>query len=274
MTTYLKFLIDVGYLSTLYIGTGVFMSVLVMSPTFASEIEHVKAADWSSKVIKIEEVSPSLYLVKSFKEVKLFADKPAITFDSNSFIYIDNNNKDAYLIDTPWSESDMPDLMRWLKMQKLQLKAIIVTHYHQDKAGGLGYLDKQGFETYASDMTYQLLVKDKQPTSNHRFLGGKLELLKGQIEAYYLGSGHSMDNLVVWLPKEKVLIGGCLLKSNKTNNLGWTGDADLANWYHTTNKVKAKFPQVEFIFPGHGDGAAGQSIIEHTMSLTKDVASF
>ncbi|WP_309247260.1 subclass B1 metallo-beta-lactamase [Shewanella sp. VB17] len=250
---------------------SIFILLVGMNLVFASESNQSKVMVWSSNVISIKEVTSRLYLVKSYKKVKLSSDKPAMTFDSNSFIYIDN--KDAYLIDTPWNATDMPDLMRWLKMQKLQLKGTIVTHYHQDKAGGLGYLDEKGFATYASEMTNQLLIKDKQPQANHRFLGDKLELLKGKIDAYYLGSGHSMDNLVVWLPVEKVLIGGCLLKSTSANNLGWTGNADLPNWYHTINKVKTTFPQVEFIFPGHGDGAAGLSILEHTMSLTKGLAS-
>ncbi|ACA87859.1 subclass B1 metallo-beta-lactamase [Shewanella woodyi] len=228
--------------------------------------------NWSSELIKITQVYPTLYLVKSYKTIKLYQDKPAQTFDSNSFIYVDNS--DAYLIDTPWSESDMPDLMRWLEVKKLQLKGTIVTHYHQDRAGGLGYLDRLGSATYASKMTNKLLVNDKQPTSNHSFSGDKFALLKGKIEAFYPGSGHSMDNLVIWLPEEKVIVGGCLLKDNKVNNLGWTGDADLANWYHSISKVKAEFPKVEFIFPGHGEGAKGQSILDHSLSVTKEVARF
>ncbi|ABV38018.1 Beta-lactamase [Shewanella sediminis HAW-EB3] len=270
MSIYLDFVAAAFSFAIPYLRAGAVVLLLGASFSSVAEIHHPEAA-WSSDAIKIKQVSPALYLVKSYKEIKLYQDKPAMTFDSNSFIYVDKHN--AYLIDTPWSESDMPDLMSWLKIQKLLLKGTIVTHYHQDRAGGLGYLDKHGFATYASDMTNQLLVKDKQPMSNHSFSGDKFELLKGQIETYYPGSGHSMDNLVVWLPKENILIGGCLLKSNETNNLGWTGDADLANWYHSASKVKADFPQAKFIFPGHGDGAEGQSILEHTMALTKGVAS-
>ncbi|MEC4728568.1 subclass B1 metallo-beta-lactamase [Shewanella sp. D64] len=272
MTKYLSLMISAYRFSAFSFATGVLMLLTGVNISSANELPESNASQWTSEVIKISEVSPTLFLVKSYKEVKFSEDKPAMTFDSNSFIYLDKH--DAYFIDTPWSESDMPDLMRWLEIQQLQLKGTIVTHYHQDRAGGLGYLDKRGFATYASKMTNLLLVKDKKPTSNHSFSGDKFELLKGQIEAFYPGSGHSMDNLVVWLPEEKVIIGGCLLKDKNVNNLGWTGDADLANWYHSINKVKAEFPQVEFIFPGHGEGAHGQSILDHSLSVTKGVASF
>ena len=272
MSKYLSSLASIYAFSVASFAASLFISLLGVSSISAHELPKPNLEEWASEVIKIKEVSPTLYLVKSYKEVKFSEDKPAMTFDSNSFIYLDK--QDAYLIDTPWSESDMPDLMRWLKMKKLQLKGTIVTHYHDDRAGGLGYLDKHGFATYASDMTNELLVLDNKPIANHSFSGDKFELLKGQIETFYPGSGHSMDNLVVWLPEDRVLIGGCLLKDNEVNHLGWTGDADLTNWYHSINKVKTAFPQVELVFPGHGDGAAGQSILDHSLSVTKAVASF
>ncbi|WP_237157901.1 metallo-beta-lactamase [Shewanella psychrophila] len=228
-------------------------------------------ADWSSEVIEIEMVLPTLYLVRSHQEVQLSADKPAVKMDANSFIYIDN--QDAYLIDTPWNVSDMPDLMSWLQIKGLSLKGALVTHYHADSAAGLGYLDKAGFDTYASDMTNALLKKEDKPIANHTFLSGKFEFVKGSIEAFFPGAGHSMDNLVVWLPGEQILIGGCFLKSNSSNSLGWTGDADLANWYHSASNVKAKYADAKLVFPGHGDGVEGSAIIDHTMAITKEFAS-
>ncbi|QFU21736.1 subclass B1 metallo-beta-lactamase [Shewanella eurypsychrophilus] len=242
-----------------------------ISSSHAIELKGANQTDWSSEVIDIEMVSSTLYLVRSYQEVKLSADKPAVKMGANSFIYIDN--KDAYLIDTPWNVSDMPDLMNWLKIKGLTLRGALVTHYHADSAAGLGYLDKKGVVTYASELTNTLLEQDKKPTSNHTFLGNNFELLKGKVEAFFPGSGHSMDNLVVWLPDEQILIGGCFLKSNKTSHLGWTGDADLGNWYHAASKVKTKYADVKLVFPGHGNGVEGAKIIEHTMSLTRGTAS-
>jgi metallo-beta-lactamase class B len=33
------------------------------------------------------------------------------------------------------------------------------------------------------------------------------------LQAYYPGAGHTRDNIVVWVPQDKVLFGGCLIKS-------------------------------------------------------------
>lgn len=236
----------------------------------APELKKSEQANWSSEVIDIERVTPTLYLVRSYQDIQLNEDEPAVKMGANSFIYIDKH--DAYLIDTPWNVSDMPDLMSWLQLNGLTLKGALVTHYHADSAAGLGYLDKAGFATYASDMTNTLLKKEDKPVANHTFLSRNFEFVKGRIETFFPGAGHSMDNLVVWLPGEQILIGGCFLKSNHSNHLGWTGDADLENWYHAANRVNAKYPDVKLAFPGHGKGVKGAVIIEHTMAITKEFA--
>lgn len=254
---------------TFIIPTSLLIFLMSMSASHAVESELSAYGTWSSEVIEIEAVLPSLYLVRSFQDIQLSADQPAVRMDANSFIYIDG--KEAYLIDTPWNASDMPDLMAWLKMNSYTLKGALVTHYHADSAGGLGFLDEKGVSTYTSDLTNTRLKMSDKPTSNHIFLGNNFEFVKGKIKAYFPGSGHSIDNLVVWLPNEQILIGGCFLRSKKSSHLGWTGDADLANWYHAASKVKAKYPDVKMVFPGHGDGVKGASIIDHTMALTKDI---
>lgn len=33
----------------------------------------------------------------------------------------------------------------------------------------------------------------------------------------FFGGGHSFDNITVWLPSDKVLFGGCLVKSISAN---------------------------------------------------------
>jgi hypothetical protein len=35
----------------------------------------------------------------------------------------------------------------------------------------------------------------------------------GKCESFFPGAGHTRDNLAVWLPQQRVLFGGCFLKS-------------------------------------------------------------
>ncbi len=41
------------------------------------------------------------------------------------------------------------------------------------------------------------------------------------------------------MPKEKVLVGGCLMRANEVNTIGWVGDADIKKWSGSAQKVLA-----------------------------------
>lgn len=56
---------------------------------------------------------------------------------------------------------------------------------------------------------------------------------------------------MVWIPRQKVLFGGCLVK-RRGGSRGYLAEADLAAWPETIRKVKAAYPQAEIVVPGHG----------------------
>lgn len=219
-----------------------------------------------NKKIEIKKINSNLYLVKSYKEIINEYDSPKpFVIDSNSLIYIDGAN--AYLIDTPWHEKDMPILMAWIKNHHLHLKSAIITHFHDDKSTGIGYLSKHNISTYASKRTNALLAKHHKPLANHTFANDNFILLKNQIEVYYPGKGHTADNVVIWLPQEKILVGGCLLKANEMNTLGWLGDSYTNEWGNSIKKVQSRYPNTKLIIPGHGKIGSKLSIINHTLNL-------
>lgn len=232
--------------------------------TFLS-ISYV-VANPTNKKIEIQKINSKLYLVKSYKEIINEYDSPKpFVVDSNSLIYIDDTN--AYLIDTPWNEADMPILMVWIKNHNLHLKSAIITHFHDDKSTGIGYLSKHNISTYASKRTNALLLKHHKPLANHTFSTDNVILLKNKIEVYYPGKGHTADNIVVWLPQTKILVGGCLLKANEMNTLGWLGDSYTNEWAYSVKKVQAKYSNATLIIPGHGNIGSKLSLIKHTLNL-------
>lgn len=223
-------------------------------------------AETAVKPLQFEEISNNVFLVKSYREFENSKDaEQNITIDSNSLVYIDG--KDAYFIDTPWNASNMPQLMTWIKEKGLTLKKTVFTHSHEDRTGGLSYLQKHEFTTYASTLTNELLNVDNQEATSHEILGNEFVLLKNTIEIFYPGEGHTRDNLVIWLPKEKILFGGCLIRSNETNNLGWTGNANVNDWSSSAQKVLSKYPETRLIVPGHGNVGKGTGMISHTIDL-------
>lgn len=93
----------------------------LLFPLFFLLISNVAFSANLSTQLQISALSENLYLVKSFKEiVNSYEGEKPMLIDANSLIYVDN--KDAYLIDTPWNETDMPVLMAWIDKQGLTLK--------------------------------------------------------------------------------------------------------------------------------------------------------
>ena len=87
------------------------------------------------------------------------------------------------------------------------------------------------------------------------------------IECFYFGPAHSSDNIVVWIPSEKILFAGCMVKSIDATNLGNTADGDLNAYPHTIDRLLSRFPDAKIVIPGHGK-FGGLELILHTKELT------
>ncbi|MDR1633114.1 MAG: MBL fold metallo-hydrolase, partial [Dysgonamonadaceae bacterium] len=140
-------------------------------------------------------------------------------------------------------------------------------HWHEDCLGGLQYLHSTGIKSYANQLTIELAKEHGKPVPQHGFIDS-LQLNLNGLEAicYYLGGGHSADNIAVWIPSEKILFGGCMVKDIHSKGLGNLSDAKMEEWLPTIQKVIAKFPDAEIIIPGHGQ-VGGKELLEHTKIL-------
>lgn len=144
-----------------------------------------------------------------------------------------------------------------------------MTHFHEDQTAGLAYLSAHGYKSYASEQTNALLKKDNKAPATDTFSSPEFALLAGKIETYYPGAGHTTDNLVVWLPTEQALVGGCLLRANEAKTIGWIDDANTEKWHQSVKNVQQRYSESKYVIPGHGDVGQGQSIIRHTLSITQ-----
>ncbi len=89
------------------------------------------------------------------------------------------------------------------------------------------------------------------------------------IEVDFIGEGHTEDSICVYLPMQKILFGGCSVKSLRSRGLGNIADANIDEWPDTIREMKRRFPEVEVIIPGHGlEGNV--SLLDHTLSLFKN----
>ncbi len=83
---------------------------------------------------------------------------------------------------------------------------------------------------------------------------------------FYAGAGHSPDNIVIWFAKERILYGGCLIKSVEASTLGNMSDTNVNQWTTTIKKIQKEFPDPLFVIPGHQDWTNKASLV-HTLEL-------
>ena len=208
---------------------------------------------------KITKLTDNVYQHISYKKVGSHG-----VVGASGLVVIDGAN--AHIIDTPWTVRDTKKLVSWIASKNLTLKSAVVTHFHPDASGGLSYLNSLQIKTYATPLTNELLDSKNRAKSNHEIKGNEYELLTNKIEVFYPGAGHSQDNVVVWLAKEKILFGGCFVKSIESKGLGYTGHASVEDWPISIQNVINKYPNVDKVVPGHGE-IGDISLLRHTAQL-------
>ncbi|NHO68256.1 DIM/SIM/IMP family subclass B1 metallo-beta-lactamase [Aestuariicella hydrocarbonica] len=231
-------------------------NVLNVNAVFASE---------SLPEIEISEIQPGVFLHTSNSRVEGYG-----LVSSNGLVVVDGSK--AFIIDTPWSDRDTQQLVAWIHAQQLELMGSLSTHSHQDRTAGIPWLNAQAIPTYASVLTNELLKQQGQALASNPFEGPEFSIADGLIEIYYPGGGHTIDNLVVWLPRVNILVGGCLIRALGTNNLGYTGEASIEAWPTTVAKVQAKYPNAKWVIPGHGE-VGDQRLLEHTKQLSIEASN-
>lgn len=183
----------------------------------------------------------------------------------NGMIVIDKG--EALIFDTPADDPTSKELIDWIeKKLKYKVKGIIVTHFHTDCLGGLEEFHNQKIPSYATNKTIELAKSHNWPLPQRGF-DNQLETKVGRRKVLnqYFGEGHTRDNIVSYFADDKVLFGGCLIKSVGAGN-GNLEDANVSAWSDTVEKIKVAFPAASLIIPGHGK-PGDQELLDYTIKL-------
>lgn len=173
------------------------------------------------------------------------------------------------------------------KITDKPIKHVVLTHYHAESTQGASVFGAG--EILVSDLTKRLL--DERGGSDRSsvpvrypelFEGGKhvpapfrptmtfassmsVDLGRREIRIMHLGRGHTMGDVVVWVPGSRVLFAGDLVGNEVAC---YCGDAHLGDWPRALNRIVAFRPQA--LLPGRGKAVVGADRIVEAISATKN----
>ena len=213
--------------------------------------------------IQLTHIIDSVYAHVTWEESETFG-----RFPSNGLIFIKNGQ--AIMIDTPFDNEKTKRLTDFLEdSMGVEVKKLIIGHFHDDCLGGLEYIQSKGIESVANKLTIDKCKELELPIPSTSFKDSLVFDFQGElVVCHYFGGGHTIDNITVWFPSKKILFGGCLIKSINSRGLGNLSDAVVKEWDVTVKKIINQYPDIEIVIPGHG--AIGNSgLLTHTIELVE-----
>lgn len=223
----------------------------------------VYAAD--DLILKPIQVAPHTYFVQGLAEMGSSKNQ---NFISNAGFVI--TPKGVVVVDALGSPVLAKKLIAEIKkITPQKVVAVIVTHYHADHVYGLQEFRNIGAKIYAqgegrnylsSETAKQRLIASRVDfapwvNASTRLTGADVwidqsyTLTVGGIEFKIgrVGPAHAPEDLIIYVPSEKVLFAGDLVFRGR---IPFVGNADSRGWLHALDEIQALKPSI--VIPGHG----------------------
>lgn len=216
--------------------------------------------------LDIKPLAPDVWLHTSWQTVATWGLVP-----SNGLIVREGDH--VVVIDTAWGAAPSRELLAWIDRElRLPVARLIVTHFHDDRLGGWEVFAERGTRIVASEQTLALAKVKPTPAFDLYRLSPGEKLASGKLEILHPGPAHAPDNVVVWLPAERILAGGCAVRAAASAGLGNLSHASVVDWAASMARVQAAYPDARRVLPGHGD-IGGPELLAHTRTLATTAAA-
>ena len=215
--------------------------------------------------LKPIQVAPHTYFVQGFAEMGSSANQ---NFISNAGFVVTPGG--VVVMDTLGSPILAQKLIAEIrKVTNQKVVAVIVSHYHADHIYGLQEFKKIGAKIYAqgegrnylsSETAKQRLIASRidfapwvnantQLISADVWIDKQSKLNIGGVEFLIsrVGPAHAPEDLMVYVPSEKVLFAGDLVFRGR---IPFVGNADSKGWLIALDEIAKLNPNV--VIPGHG----------------------
>ena len=116
-------------------------------------------------------------------------------------------------------------------------------------------------------LTSKKVMKNTNPTiSDYAFKDEMMLSLGGvNIELYHKGAGHTLGDIFVWMPKEKIMFTGDIVFTQRM--LGIKDNTNYKDWINTFEEMAKFNPKV--VVPGHGEPSTLQVATNDTYNYLK-----
>ena len=238
-------------------------SLLLGAFSFFFSVSTAFAAD--DLILKPIQVAPHTYFVQGFAEM---GNSKNQNFISNAGFVV--TPKGVVVVDALGSPVLAKKLIAEIKkITPQKIVAVIVTHYHADHVYGLQEFKNIGAKIYAQGEGRNYLSSE---TAKQRLIASRIDfapwvnastklmgadvwvdqsytLTVGGIEFKIgrVGPAHAPEDLIIYVPSEKVLFAGDLVFRGR---IPFVGNADSRGWLHALDEIQALNPSI--VIPGHG----------------------
>jgi len=215
--------------------------------------------------VKAIQVAPNTYFVQGVPEM---GSKQNQNFISNAGFVV--TPKGVVVIDALGSPVLAQKLIQEIRsVTKQKIVAVVLTHYHADHVYGLQefkrlgatiYAQRDGLNYLASETAKQRLIAsriDFAPWVNENtrlvpadvWIDQSKTITVGGVEFILnrVGPAHAHEDLIVYVPSEKVLFAGDLVFRGR---IPFVGNADSRGWVNALNEIQKLNPAI--VVPGHG----------------------
>ncbi len=243
------------------------LMLIVISITTLQGSSQKRAAFKAKEVYKSGDLIVTQIAGNSFEHTSFLQTNDFGNVACNGLIV--RNSNEVVVFDAPTNDKSSEELIKWIKESLYcKINAIIPTHFHDDCLGGLKAFDENNIPSYAYFKTIEFAKENNFVVPKNSFrdsiilkVGNEKTIVK------FFGEGHTKDNVVGYFPGENIMFGGCLIKELNAGK-GFLGDATVADWSATVEKVKEEYPDVKIIVPGHG-AYGNKKLLDYTIQLFK-----
>jgi len=241
--------------TTLAIGAATLLLLSHPTPAGSAPPETLR------EDLEVRPLADGVWLHTSYQELEDFGRVPA-----NGLVVVSDG--EAALVDTPWTDEQTRALAAWVEERLgARLRVVVPTHSHADCMGGLAAAHDLGARSYSSTKTVAIAKGNDLPVPQESFEHERdIPLGSRVLEARFVGPGHTVDTIVVWLPDVQILFGGDLVRSAGSRALGYVREADLDGWPASIAALQREYGEASLIVPGHGR-PGGAELLTHTRDL-------